>query len=295
MGAGMSERAAIYNRVSTPGQEEGTSLAGQYERCRTYCDGRYCVVRVYREVGSGMDPNRAGLMGLLHQAKRGAFDVVVVYQRDRFGRDPVMNSWAITYLKRHGVRLEATDTGQRPESPEQEFFDLIMDGRARLECRITAGRCQLGRDDRAREGRWPTRVPYGYRRHGKGRLVIHEPEARLIRRLFRLVAEGLSLNRAATRSGMNYQTSRGRIHSTTYRGLATYNGISMTVPAIVDEQTWHAAQDALDATLRSFGRSEPRDVVDDPAPPTMDVIHAQAVGDHHQGRERPTASMARQP
>lgn len=250
-------RAAVYCRVSTEDQEKGTSLDEQYRRCRSYCDQRgYRVVRAFREWGSGRSLDRAGLGGMLHHVAAGNIDVVVVLNRSRFARDADADGYLLAFLHRYDVRLEETDRGPQAPGPMTRFVSRIMAAQAELDSAMIAANLQKGRDGAARSGIWPMRATYGWRRErgGKG-LTIHEAEAEHIRRLFRLVASGVSAQAASRRLGWTHQCSLYRLRNPAYKGLAHYNGHDVPVPAIVSEALWAEAQASVDALARAYGKT----------------------------------------
>ncbi len=94
IGTSNQMRVAIYIRVSDPSQVDGYSLDAQERQCIEYCRSRgWIVVRVYREEGRSARyeaiRKRPLFQGLLEDATRVEFDVVVVHTLDR---------WAITAL-----------------------------------------------------------------------------------------------------------------------------------------------------------------------------------------------------
>ncbi len=88
-----SPRALIYVRVSTAGQEDGTSLETQEAQCRRYAaEHGYTVddADVYREVHTGTELwERRQLQQLRERVRRREIDVVIAYAIDRLARDPV--------------------------------------------------------------------------------------------------------------------------------------------------------------------------------------------------------------
>ena len=87
------KRAALYVRVSTTNRStrnqavfeqnpevQEIPLRQMAEQCGWY------VVRVYSDRMSGTSESRPGLTALMQDARRGAFDVVVVWRFDRFAR-----------------------------------------------------------------------------------------------------------------------------------------------------------------------------------------------------------------
>ena len=77
------KRAALYLRVSTIDQHPETQL---YD-LRALADQRgYEIVREYRDTISGAKSKRPGLDEMMADARRGRFDVVVVWAFDRMAR-----------------------------------------------------------------------------------------------------------------------------------------------------------------------------------------------------------------
>jgi len=84
-------RAAIYARVSTPGQaKEGISLEVQVARLKRFCRDRgWRLVVVYKDAGKsgGSINGRLELKRLLADAMGDRFDAVVFYDQSRWARD----------------------------------------------------------------------------------------------------------------------------------------------------------------------------------------------------------------
>ena len=80
--------AAILARVSTTGQKDNSSLEGQLNTCREYCNSRgYILVTEKKEVMSGAFVlARSGFAELLDMAANGLIQVIVVDVPDRLGR-----------------------------------------------------------------------------------------------------------------------------------------------------------------------------------------------------------------
>ena len=83
-----AERAAIYARVSTDEQVDGTSLGTQLSRSRAYAAAHgWEIAGEYVDEGvSGARATRPALDRMMAEARRGRFGVVVVAKLDRFGR-----------------------------------------------------------------------------------------------------------------------------------------------------------------------------------------------------------------
>ena len=83
---------AIYSRVSTAQQEDGTSLDTQAQECLNLAESINCPVDsrfIWREQGSGADRHRSGLRELQLLIESKAVTDVFVHAPDRIARDPL--------------------------------------------------------------------------------------------------------------------------------------------------------------------------------------------------------------
>lgn len=100
---------AIYARVSTQEQAEGTSLEMQVQLCRTYALSMNMIPpepRVYTDVGTGADLLRPGITALLSDLHQ--IGHVLVYKLDRLTRSG--RDWYQLQEKIHGVRSDGDYT-----------------------------------------------------------------------------------------------------------------------------------------------------------------------------------------
>lgn len=272
----MSERAAIYCRVSTSMQEsDGTSLDTQLERCRSYCSEHgYEITREYREIYSGAD-----LWNRQELAKLRQFDdtdVVVTYDIDRFSRDEAHLVVLFEEARRHNARIEFVLTPVEDTS-EGRLLLYVRGYAASIERKMIRERTMRGRWARAQSGK-PIpgpKPPYGYKwaDDDKSALIVDESEAIVVRLLFQRYREGCGLTRicaeleaqgVSSPTGMPYwakQTISMMLKNPYYKGQArafqtlalkgrngrfttkrvNENSIqlpALAVPAIVSEQDW---------------------------------------------------------
>ena len=82
------KRVAIYARYSSSKQRE-QSIEGQIRVCRAFCMTKdWDVVKVYIDrARSGRNDNRPEFQKMLQDAQQEIFDIVLVYQLDRFARN----------------------------------------------------------------------------------------------------------------------------------------------------------------------------------------------------------------
>src|SRR5947199_56221 len=100
--------AVAYYRMSTDKQED--SIDRQRSQVELYAERRgYKIIREYRDEGIAGDEEekRKGFMRMMRDAQTGQFEVILVDDKDRFGRfDSITQGFYIHPLRRAGVRLE---------------------------------------------------------------------------------------------------------------------------------------------------------------------------------------------
>jgi site-specific DNA recombinase len=233
------KRAVIYARFSTDLQNE-RSIEDQITLCREYTSREGMnVVEVYedRARSGGSVTGRGGLLRLLDQARERSFDVVVVEALDRLSRDMEDLAGIHKRLSFLGIEIRAVHEG---------VVNTVL-----VELRGLVGR--FYREDKVRRGlagRVGQGLTAGGRAYGyvpavgnKGKRVIVEAEAQIVRRIFEeyvagrtpreiahdLNKEGMSPPRgrcwnASTING-NMQRGTGIIQNELYVGRLVWNKV----------------------------------------------------------------------
>jgi site-specific DNA recombinase len=279
-------RAAIYVRVSTSRQAEGEiSLPDQIAQCEAYCKRNgWPVVATFVEPGaSARDDDRPEFQAMIHQATRTnrPFDAVVVHSLSRFSRDSVHAGIYTNALEKVDVRLVSV-TQEVGDGEMGAFIRKVVHLMDDYQSRENAKHVHRSMLENARQGFWNgSKPPYGYmtqfiEKRGareKKRLVIHDEEAAIVRKIFDLATgtEGTPLGVKAIASYFNTRgiTRRGKafstggiydiLTSTTYSGTHYFNKtdtrkktqrppsewIAVSVPKIIDEKAFNTAQALL--------------------------------------------------
>ncbi len=202
----MSKRAALYARVSTPGQLDNTSPDSQLERCRQYTRERgYSVVTERIEQISGTFVlARSVFNELLNMGADGLLDVIVADIPDRLGRGDAIAKCELL-AQMNGLTIEYASPGRDTSTVEglvQYSAEQMVSGIERLNIarRTKQGRRDIVSKQKRVLGQGP--APYGYKfvRHfdDLGRkvsvdMVLSESEAPIVRRIFEWSAiDGLS-------------------------------------------------------------------------------------------------------
>ena len=295
-------RVAIYARVSTESQEARGTIGSQLEvlRKRVATEGHELVAE-YRDDGwSGARLDRPGLDALRDAAEAGRLDAVWCLSPDRLARMYAYQVIVLDELAHHGVTVLFHDTPPLADDPQAQLLTQVQGVIAEYERAKIAERYRRGKLWRARAGEviaW--KCSYGYRRIARSaeraaHLEIYEPEAIIVRRIFRDYVEGnLSMRQISWQLNQDLVPSPsgkavwgvsmiGRlIRNEAYIGRAYYNRtasvldrlptkakrqikrprdqwIPIPVPAILDEELFEAAQRvSYDNSQWSPRRAEP--------------------------------------
>ncbi len=108
-------RAAVYSRVSSTRQSLDGELDRQQATIASHCAAKgYRVSGTYRDVGSGLNDGRRGLLQLLKDVARGKHDLVVVSYQDRLSRfglgviKEFLASWGVCLEVMHPTIVNGT-------------------------------------------------------------------------------------------------------------------------------------------------------------------------------------------
>lgn len=209
------EEGVMYIRVSTPDQEDGTSLETQREKNLALADVYGVVIRpdrIISEVWSAADPDRPGLRIVWDLVARREVTHVFVYDTDRLARDPWHVAQFIRHCKQFGVTLHFAD-GTTVETILDEVIQYLRGFVGHQEREKIAERTMNGKIATAKANRMPNgcgRGLYGYDydRHTHTR-SINEAEAAVVREMFEWRLSGVSgreITRRLKRAGIRTKT-----------------------------------------------------------------------------------------
>jgi site-specific DNA recombinase len=295
-------RVAIYARVSTESQEARGTIGSQLEvlRKRVAAEAHELVAEYCDEACSGARLDRPGLDQLRDAAEAGLLDAVWCLSPDRLARRYAYQVIVLDELSRHGVTVLFHDTPPLNDDPQTHLLTQVQGVIAEYERAKIAERYRRGKLWRARAGEviaW--KCSYGYRRIGRcaehaAHLEVYEPEAAIVRRIFRdYVQSNVSIRQitwhlnqdgVASPSGKAIwgASTIGRLlRNEAYVGRVYYNRtasvsprypgkgarqvrrphdqwIAIAVPAIVSDELFEAAQQvSYDNSQWSPRRAEP--------------------------------------
>jgi site-specific DNA recombinase len=256
-------RAAGYIRVSTEEQaRHGWNLEADRERIGQIAqENGWELVEVFDDGGrQGDDPDRPGFNLMLDTLDQ--VDVVVMRSLDRLSRDTFLYALATRAFRTAGVQVYTFSGLVDLETPEGELAANVLAAIHRFEKRQIGARVAQAARARVKTGRHHGRPPHGYRTGPEG-LVIYEPEAAVVQRIFReyvaglsqweivagLVRDGIQAQRKAWHQGTVSNVLKSRV----YLGEVRFNGqwLEGSHEPIVKAELWAKAAALRAANVRS--------------------------------------------
>lgn len=205
----MERVCAIYARASLDRTERRISVDRQIERCRALAAERYpdmpvVVFQDNNRSASDPDVQRPGFEGLVATIRRGEVGEVVAHEQSRLTRRPEQWETLLVTLSLSGIEHVTTvQQGVIPVAQGGRLLGRILavvdaEESERIKLRSAAMSAQLAAEGRPNGGRY-----YGYQRvtgdDRRAELVIHEPEAAVVRRICSELATGHSGHEVAAR------------------------------------------------------------------------------------------------
>ena len=314
------ERVAAYCRVSSGKDAMLHSLSAQVSRYSEFIQRRpgWAYAGVYAdEALTGTKDNRPEFQRLLADCRAGKIDRVLTKSVSRFARNTVTLLETVRELKELGVAVYFEEQNIDSLSGDGELMLTILASFAQEESKSVSDNCKWRIRKDFSEGK-PMNLPllYGYRRE-KGRIVIDEEEAEIVRFIFRSCLNGMGKGRITEtlreqgipcRLGGEWQTETvsGILKNEKYTGDAllqkTYieNHLTKrkcfnrgelpqyyaenTHPAIIDHETYERVQ-ALIAERREKANVQ-KDVT--ARYPFTGLIVCGCCGAHYHRRTNPT-------
>ena len=191
------KKVAIYARYSSSKQRE-QSIEGQLRVCRAFCTTKnWDVVQVYIDrARSGRTDNRPEFQKMLQDAPKQFFNVVLVYQLDRFARNTLDSRKNEDYLAKYGIRvLSATEpvTSEDDEMHEDSFLARgIVELFAENFSRDLSRKVKRGMRETYYKRKLSGKPPFGYKIQD-GKIVIDDEAANTVQKIFKLRISGATV------------------------------------------------------------------------------------------------------
>ncbi|MBR2047096.1 MAG: recombinase family protein [Oscillospiraceae bacterium] len=247
--------AVIYARYSSHAQRD-VSIEQQIRACRQFAERQGIrIVHVYEDRAlTGTSDKRPGFQKMIQDAKTAGWSYVVVYTLDRFARDRYDSAVYKRKLKTAGVRvLSAMENIS--DDPTGILMESVLEGLAEYYSKELSRKVLRGHEDNARKCMVNGKLPLGFCRGEDGRYAICEPEAELVREIFRRVSSmenladiiaDLNARGMKTKTGgaWNRSSFNQILSNERYTGLYIYHDIRVPggIPQIVSQEMFDEVQ-----------------------------------------------------
>lgn len=206
-------KAVAYMRVSTAAQVDKFGLEAQREMILDYAGKNGIeVVDWYVEKGeSGAKEERPEFNRLIYcDVQNPPVEAVIVAKSDRVARDLYIYYAFKHELQKKGVKLISVSEDFGAMGMYAPIMEAMLMAMAEVERTTICARTTAGRKVKAYNGGYAGgTVPYGYRLVD-GDMVIDEVEAEIVRAVFSMKEQGLSLRETANRlNSEGYKTRSG--------------------------------------------------------------------------------------
>lgn len=198
--------AAVYMRVSTPGQEEEQTIENQWIELKAQIEKDGNILppeNIYQDDGwSGSILEREGLDNLRADARSNKFEILYFYDRGRIARKLMMQE--IVFEELRPLKIELMGLHDiNGDSMEEIMMGKVIGifheyERLKISERMRIGKLRKVRENKKLLGYNPK---YGYDynhriKHGPdardGEFVVNEKQAAIVRTIFDLAASGMS-------------------------------------------------------------------------------------------------------
>jgi site-specific DNA recombinase len=255
---------ACYVRVSTVEQSlKGYSIGEQTDRLTKFCESQgWNIFKVYTDGGyTGTNMRRPALQEMISDIQR--IDKVVVYKLDRLSRS---QRDTLTLIEDifipNNTDLVSMNESFDTSTAFGRFMIGILSTFAQLEKSQISERMTMGKDARAKEGKWHGGTPPKGYIYENGELIVDDFLAMQIREIFQRYNEGeplRSIERDFLKRGYSWnpKTMRRIISNKTYCGYIKYKNewIVGHHQPIIDEDTFQKASTRLRISQSDFAES----------------------------------------
>ena len=190
---------ALYERLSRDDEQAGESNSIQNQKMYLEEYARQKGLRNIRHFSddgySGTNFNRPGFAALLEEIEAGHVETLVVKDLSRFGRNYLQVGYytEIVFPKK-GVRFIAINNSVDSANPTENDLTPFLNIMNEWYAKDTSNKIKAVFKSRMQKGmRCSGSIPYGYKRSkdDKQQLIIDEPAAEVVRKIFRLACQGI--------------------------------------------------------------------------------------------------------
>jgi DNA invertase Pin-like site-specific DNA recombinase len=227
------------------------SIEGQIKVCRAYAAANGMDVAaeyIDRAISGKAADNRPDFLQMLEDSALGVFEVILVYQLDRFARNRHDSAICKFKLRCNGVRVISARECISDDA-SGILMEAVLEGMAEYYSCELSQKVKRGLTLNAEKGLYTgAGVPLGYIIEGK-RFVIDENTAPRVKRAFDMYIAGHSIAAIARELGEPFNKHRVRriLSNRRYTGVYIYGKTEIpgAVPRLIDDETFAKVQAML--------------------------------------------------
>lgn len=227
--------AVIYARYSSDNQRE-ESIEAQIRAIKEYASKNdYQIIKIYTdEARTATTDDRPQFLQMIKDSVLGLFNTVIVHKLDRFARNRYDSAIYRKKLKDNGVRLISV-LEPLDDSPESVILESVLEGMSEYYSKNLSREVMKGMKETALECKHNGGIaPLGYDVAPDRTYVINENEAKIVKMVFEMYADGYSFNNIIDElNSKGYKTKAGRefgknsinniLKNEKYRGVYIFN------------------------------------------------------------------------
>lgn len=262
---------AIYARYSSTSQTEA-SIEGQLMVCRKYADdNQYTVVAEYidRAKSASKDvEKRTEFQKMIRDSAKGNFQLVLVYQLDRFARNKFDSATYKARLKKNGIRvISAKETIS--DDPSGILMESVLEGMAEYYSAELSLKIRRGQQLNVEKLQVVTGGhPFGFKVENK-KLAIDEETAPYVRKIYEMYNSGTNMVKLRDyMNGLGIVNTKGNkfqlsqidriLKNKRYAGYYIYKDTEVKdgIPAIISEELFNEVQVKMEKNKKAPARSK---------------------------------------
>ena len=197
-------KAALYCRLSVDDGNFGgcVSIETQKILLEQYCkDHKITDYKFYCDDGcSGTNFDRPSFKKMLSDIDEGKINLVIVKDLSRFGRNYVEAGMYVQRFTDSNIRFIAADDNYDSLVNSDDLLFPIKNVVNEMYARDVSKKTKAAKKAKARDGQFiGSKAPFGYKIDPNDRhhLIVDEPAAQVVKRIFRLASEGVGYNKMA--------------------------------------------------------------------------------------------------
>ena len=196
---------ALYERLSRDDEQVGESNSIQNQKMYLEEYARQHGMRNIRHFSddgySGTNFNRPGFNALLEEIEAGHVAVLIVKDLSRFGRNYLqVGYYTEVVFPKKGIRFIAINNSVDSANPSDNDLTPFLNIMNEWYAKDTSNKIKAVFKARMKNGmRCSGSIPYGYKRtkDDKQQMLVDEPAAEVVRKIFRLACQGIGVTSIA--------------------------------------------------------------------------------------------------